>query len=150
MVYVESADADKIEKLARSEGKTLVEWARETLLGELEANSAVRTKRAVPVARWRTMPHEVGPGGSGTEPSRGVPEDGASKRLERQEEPSALRGDPKPGVLAERRVGNHPKERDTAAHSEAESSVTRSIKTCKHGTAKGHNCWQCGGMAVME
>lgn len=23
-------------------------------------------------------------------------------------------------------------------------------KTCKHGKPKGHNCWQCGGLAVIE
>jgi len=23
-------------------------------------------------------------------------------------------------------------------------------KICKHGTAKGYNCWQCGGLAVVE
>jgi hypothetical protein len=24
------------------------------------------------------------------------------------------------------------------------------IPTCKHGIEKGYNCWQCGGMAVIE
>lgn len=26
----------------------------------------------------------------------------------------------------------------------------KSGKTCKHGERKGYNCWQCGGLAVIE
>jgi len=57
VVYVESADADRMEKLARSEGKTLVEWMRETLVGELEANSAVPRTKPIRVAGRRAVPN---------------------------------------------------------------------------------------------
>lgn len=30
------------------------------------------------------------------------------------------------------------------------SSPSRATKKCKHGTLKGWNCWQCGGLAVIE
>lgn len=26
----------------------------------------------------------------------------------------------------------------------------RSDKTCKHGTSRGHHCWQCGGLAQTK
>jgi len=54
VVYVESESADRMTERARSEGKTLVEWMRETLLGELEDNSAVRGTTPVRMARRRT------------------------------------------------------------------------------------------------
>jgi hypothetical protein len=54
VVYVESSSADAMEKRARSEGKTLVEWMRETLLGELEDSTEVRPVREVSVARRST------------------------------------------------------------------------------------------------
>ena len=50
VVYVESGDADRMEKLARGEGKTLVEWMRETLLRELEDNSGLPRPTPVRVA----------------------------------------------------------------------------------------------------
>lgn len=28
--------------------------------------------------------------------------------------------------------------------------MSSKTKTCKHGTAKGWNCWQCGGIANVE
>jgi hypothetical protein len=28
--------------------------------------------------------------------------------------------------------------------------LPRKVKTCAHGEAKGNNCWQCGGLAVVE
>ena len=49
VVYVEASDLTRLTERAREEGKTLVEWARETLLGELEDNSDV--PRAKPVRR---------------------------------------------------------------------------------------------------
>jgi len=57
VVYVESGDADKMEKRARSEGKTLVEWMRETLLGELATVEELSRPKPVRVARRRTMPN---------------------------------------------------------------------------------------------
>lgn len=50
-IYFEQADLERLTAKARSEGKALVEWARETLLGELGGDTAVRGERAVPVAR---------------------------------------------------------------------------------------------------
>jgi len=122
VVYVESTDADGMEKLARSEGKTLVEWMRETLLGELEANSALRTEREVPVARRGAS--VAGPrdaGGRLGEGSATVYSGGAGTGL---------------AASAEER--------------ESANNGSRKTKVCAHGTAKGHNCWQCGGVAVME
>lgn len=58
VTYVESGDLERMEALARSTGKTLPEWARETLVGALGDNSGVRTARAVRVARRRTSPIE--------------------------------------------------------------------------------------------
>lgn len=40
-----------------------------------------------------------------------------------------------------------------ADHSSAEmptAPISKISKTCKHGTAKGWNCWQCGGIANVE
>ena len=50
VVYLESSDLQRLTEQARSEGKALVEWARETLLGELENNSDVPRPRRVRVA----------------------------------------------------------------------------------------------------
>lgn len=51
VVYVEATDLERLTAKARSEGRTVVEWARETLLEELGGDSAVRPKRAVSIAR---------------------------------------------------------------------------------------------------
>ena len=29
-------------------------------------------------------------------------------------------------------------------------NISKKSARCKHGTAKGWNCWQCGGIAVIE
>ena len=50
-IYLETSDLVRLTAKARTEGKALVEWARETLLGELENNSEVRPEREVPSAR---------------------------------------------------------------------------------------------------
>lgn len=60
VIYVESADMDSMEALARSRGRTLVEWARETLLESLNGK-AVRRSEPVRVARRRPLPGERGP-----------------------------------------------------------------------------------------
>jgi hypothetical protein len=62
VVYIESGDLLRLTAKARSGGKTLVEWARETLLGELEANSDVPCTRPVRMARRRpiTREHDTG------------------------------------------------------------------------------------------
>jgi len=158
VVYVESADADKMEKLARGEGKTLVEWMRETLLGELEQirggeNQAygLRNGSRIRVAgRSASARGGINPVDSGMESGQGVPEDGASKRTARQRGTSGVSGEPGAGMQAERRGGNLPKERDMAAHASAENPITRSPKTCKHGVSKGWRCWQCGGVAIID
>lgn len=56
VIYVENADLERLTARARSEGKTLVEWGRETLLGALETGRVedVPKRRAVRVARERT------------------------------------------------------------------------------------------------
>jgi len=28
--------------------------------------------------------------------------------------------------------------------------LKKPVQSCKHGVEKGHNCWQCGGIAVIE
>lgn len=52
-VYLDLAEYDKLRKAAGGDGK-ISEWARETLLGELEDNSDVRAERQVPSARRGT------------------------------------------------------------------------------------------------
>lgn len=37
-----------------------------------------------------------------------------------------------------------------AGVSEVSDSVVDKRKTCSHGTPKGNNCWQCGGLAHVE
>jgi hypothetical protein len=54
VIYVESADMERMEVKARSEGRTLVEWARETLVAKLGDNSSVREKPRVRVAKRGT------------------------------------------------------------------------------------------------
>jgi hypothetical protein len=51
VIYVESTDMERMEVKARSEGRTLVEWARETLIGKLEDNTHVPGSRQVSAAR---------------------------------------------------------------------------------------------------
>lgn len=59
VVYVEASDLTRLTEKARSEGKTVVEWARETLLGELEDSSGLPRTPAVRVAERRTLPVEL-------------------------------------------------------------------------------------------
>lgn len=40
--------------------------------------------------------------------------------------------------------------RDTLPVLETKPKSKAIAKTCKHGTAKGFNCWQCGGIAQIE
>ena len=47
VIYVESEDMDRMLQTARGEGKTLLEWARETLLGEISNNADVPRSRKV-------------------------------------------------------------------------------------------------------
>lgn len=56
VVYLEASDMKRLSEKARSEGKTLVEWARERLLGELAGNSTVRTEPKVRLVRRRATP----------------------------------------------------------------------------------------------
>lgn len=51
VVYFEAEDLPRMLVQARSEGKTLVEWAREALLEHLADNSEVRPERTVSVVR---------------------------------------------------------------------------------------------------
>ena len=53
VVYLENESVDRMLEKAREEGKTLVEWARETLLEQLADNSDVPRTRAVRVAGRR-------------------------------------------------------------------------------------------------
>lgn len=75
--YMELEDLNRLTALAREEGKTLVEWARVTLLSALDSSSAADSGATVPVkgagkaarSRRRTAEpgaaHEiVAPGGS--------------------------------------------------------------------------------------
>jgi hypothetical protein len=65
VVYVEAEDVTRMTAQAKSEGKTLVEWARETLLGELSDNSEMRPVGNVPVARKRAGVSKRALGGEG-------------------------------------------------------------------------------------
>jgi hypothetical protein len=38
----------------------------------------------------------------------------------------------------------------TPVQRDAPATPTRTGNFCKHGSAKGNNCWQCGGLAVIE
>jgi hypothetical protein len=53
VVYVEASDLTRLTEKARSEGRTVVEWARETLLGELETDSELPRPERVRVAERR-------------------------------------------------------------------------------------------------
>jgi hypothetical protein len=33
---------------------------------------------------------------------------------------------------------------------ERQAPAKRATKTCVHGIAKGFNCWQCGGLAIVQ
>lgn len=103
VVYVEAQDLNRLTEKARDEGRTLVEWARERLLEELEAGTPVRRVKPVRVVGRRAL---------------------SAVRSVAVAEASPVKAD--------------------------ESGHTHKAKCCKHGTAKGHNCWQCGGIAVME
>ena len=56
MVYVESTDMDRMTATARSEGKTLVEWAREKLVEGIAdyREKGVRRAKAVPAVEGGT------------------------------------------------------------------------------------------------
>ena len=47
VVYMEQSNIIGLTKLAKAEGKTLVEWARETLLGELESEPVKKSGQCV-------------------------------------------------------------------------------------------------------
>jgi hypothetical protein len=140
VVYVESAAAGEMEKRARGEGKTLVEWMRETLLGELENGhgDAVRKPRAVRMGGRRSharnggtlgeiedIAHEacrangVNPVDTGTESGQGVPEDGVSTRTA------------------------SPKSCDTASYAAAENPIQRLDGVAASDHAKGCMCGIC-------
>lgn len=51
VVYLENEAVDRMVAKAREEGKTLVEWARETLVEGLEDNSDLPRSRGVRMAR---------------------------------------------------------------------------------------------------
>ena len=53
VVYVEAGDLGRMVVRAKSEGKTLVEWARETLVGASGAGKGVRRAEPVRVAEGR-------------------------------------------------------------------------------------------------
>jgi len=53
VVYLENEAVDRMLEKARGEGKTLVEWAREALVAELEDNSGLPRPEPVRVARRR-------------------------------------------------------------------------------------------------
>lgn len=68
VVYVEAGDLNRLTAHARGEGKTVVEWARETLLGELENGNgdAVRRGPAVRVGQRRAVSRLPAAGGAET------------------------------------------------------------------------------------
>ena len=124
VVYLERTVRDALIAEGRERGLTFCEVVRERLELSIESSAT-----------------EV----------NGVDKGGASKRRLRQRGTAGAPGELGAGVLAERRVGNHPKSRDMADYSAAESpSIERKGKTCKHGKSKGYYCWQCGGLAVIE
>jgi hypothetical protein len=115
-VYLDLSEYDRLRTKAGGEGR-ISEWARETLLGELETNHAELPKAKVV---WPS-------------PRVHVARRGAHA-------PEGLRAEAAPISMAD---GGS----DVGGVAE---DLSRKGKTCKHGTSKGHNCWQCGGMAVIE
>lgn len=55
MVYVEAGDLNRLTEKARESGQTLVEWARETLLGELENSAKLPRPDGVRLVRRRSV-----------------------------------------------------------------------------------------------
>jgi len=51
VVYVEAADLNRLTDRARGEGRTVVEWVRETLLGQLDNNTGLPWTEPVRLAR---------------------------------------------------------------------------------------------------
>jgi hypothetical protein len=49
VIYVEATDLERFTARARAEGRTVVEWARETLLGEFAESNDEVLRRATPV-----------------------------------------------------------------------------------------------------
>jgi len=92
VIYLEQSDVIRMTSKAKEAGEPLVEWARNVLRNELTQG--------------------VNPVDSGTESRRGVHEGRASRRLARQVST---------GEASKDTPRKPPKERDMAAHAEAES-----------------------------
>jgi hypothetical protein len=120
---------------ARGGGQTLVEWARETLLGELEDDTAKD-------GACRRCGEKCDYCDAG--------DDKAMRRVEPVRVAGRRTGTPKrvaePAASPEGAV-------DGVVHEYVEQVAVQQVrgtKTCVHGVAKGWRCWQCGGPAIIE
>lgn len=120
VVYVEAEDLNRLTAHARKEGRTVVEWARETLLGEL--NGASREDHAVRSAR---KPRSVRRGPDPHEHAIAV-----AQALDAGSNPEC------------NPVAGRADAVDDVRRAKA--------KVCVHGRPQGFNCWQCGGIAKAE
>jgi hypothetical protein len=133
VIYLESSDMVRLTAVARGEGKTLVEWARGVLLAQ-----------GGPVEGCQTLSMRIPPAEAVSiiaAAPRNALEDVRQAPFKKR--PPVKRRDPEPE--------RGPKEQEVPPVVEPEKILEKPVgKTCAHGTAKGYNCWVCGGLAKVS
>jgi hypothetical protein len=124
VVYIELEDLNRLTAVARGDGKTLVEWAREVLLEAGQETTTVEVEVTRPMVVEKPLAH---------------------CKIEGLSVPDADNTDVRRS--AEVRVA----ERGAGVAERVEAPVLaageRAKKTCRHGVEKGYHCWQCRGIA---